>query len=129
MAERKKRGYKWSQADGSVDLDGMKVDDFLESLNAFFEQHTQMGWVDLTFVDEAWGDYGSCLEVWGFRPLTEAEKEAAKKKRERERKTAQRQREAKEAAERKEYERLRLKFDPPATLAERTNVVDLDLGS
>lgn len=129
MADPKKRGYKWCQAVLDVDLEDQPVQEVYDNLSEIIASYGAEGWTDLRFIDPSWGDYGCNLEIWGFRPLTEEEKNAAKRKRERDRKKAEAQKLAKEEAERREYERLRLKFDPPAPLSKRTNVIDFDPGS
>jgi hypothetical protein len=86
-----------------VNLDG-SVDDVIAEIKDKAEGlvNPEIGWED------GWGDIN--YVVTGWRPMTDEEKEAARKRSERAKKARKAQLEKKREAELKEYERLKKKF-------------------
>jgi hypothetical protein len=104
--QRSKKGFKQEVLlQFNEGVQGM-LDELLKEWNDRYEGYVADGWVELEIINDGWSSY-----LIGYRPLTDKEKVAAKRRSDKAKEAAARRKAKKEAEERELLERLRAKYD------------------
>jgi hypothetical protein len=93
-----------------AELIGETIEETLANIENLSDELIEGGWLNLRIEQDWIQDHTYIYPIFGDRPMTEAEKEKAKKARAKKRAEAKQRREAKREAELKELERLQRKY-------------------